>query len=72
MELHEKIKCEFCQRQNGDCNSTNWKRHVDSCKEKEEKVKLKRKNVFENNKITKFFKTKNDRIRIDHNVAGIG
>ena len=36
MELHEKIKCEFYPRQKGDCNSTNWKRHVDSCKEKVE------------------------------------
>ena len=54
----ENIFCEFCHREKGKENATNWQRHVDACKAKHEKKnQLKRKNKESQGSIKKFFKT---------------
>ena len=60
----ENIFCEFCHREKGKENATNWLRHVDACKEKHEKKnQLKRKNKGQGS-IKKIFKTSSARISV--------
>ena len=70
---HEDIVCEVCQKIKGKINEINWKRHTTACKDKEEKkakkAKLKRKNEFGNQKMTKFLINKTARIGVDAGVT---
>ena len=73
LEPNEDIYCEFCHRKKLGCNDTNWIRHKKACKAKEDKkVQSKRKGTFFNKKITKYFKTANERIGVNCDFRGFG